>query len=167
MDRGISFYGLAEQLWGKPVVGVGIAGIEGKEGSTLLDIERFFAAILAKNQLSNIVYGALPGEVILNDKNKMTAAEMAAAQMAAAQMAAALFAPSTPKKELCCPLCGGETFRFLEDNRVRCMLCSDSGSLTLKDCQLVFEIDKSGHELLGSETAGLKHRDWLCGKGTL
>ena len=43
LDRAISFYSQADSLWGKPAVGVGIAGIEGKEGSTLLDIERVFA----------------------------------------------------------------------------------------------------------------------------
>ena len=41
LDRGLSFYGRAESLWGKPAVGIGIAGIDGKEGYTLLGIQNF------------------------------------------------------------------------------------------------------------------------------
>ena len=31
LDKGLSFYGHADSLWGKPAVGIGIAGIDGKE----------------------------------------------------------------------------------------------------------------------------------------
>ena len=37
LDRGLSFYAQLDRLWGKPAVGVAIAGIEGMEGCTKLD----------------------------------------------------------------------------------------------------------------------------------
>ena len=145
IDRGISFYSMAESLWGKPAVGVGVAGIEGKEGSTLLDIERFFATILAKNQQSRIIYGALPGETMLIEKNLKIAAELGQN----------LFGQQQAKQGPCCPLCGGDTFRFLDGNRVRCMLCSDAGTLTMLEGKLVLNITAGEHGLLASQEAAV------------
>ena len=153
IERGISFYSLADSLWGKPAVGVGVAGIEGKEGSTLLDIERFFSTILAENKQSQIVYGALPGEVILNEKNRQTAGELGRG----------LFGQERPREGLSCQFCGGKTFRFLDGNRLRCMLCSNEGTWSVKNDQLVLGIEAGEHEFLADKEQALKHRDWLLG----
>lgn len=151
IDRGISFYRMADTLWEKPAVGIGIAGIEGKEGSTLLDIERFFATILAENKQSQIIYGALPGETMLSASNRQVAADLGQR----------LFGVAKPVAGLCCPLCSGETFRFLTGDQVRCMLCSEAGSLTIQDGQMVLKIEAGDHELLANKTEALRHRDWL------
>ena len=148
LDRGLAFYKEAEGLWGKPAVGVGIAGIEGKEGSTFLEIERFFHFLRAKEKQSRIVYAALPGEIVTNKANKATAKELASA----------LFGPAAPKEGPCCPVCGGQTFRFLSRNTIRCMLCSNSGVINLQGGETKIEISLSDHEL-GAEN--LEHRDWL------
>lgn len=153
VDRGISFYAMAAQLWGKPAVGIGVAGIEGKEGSTLLDIERFLLTIQARNQMSRIVYGALPGEVVINDHNKQVAGELAAA----------LFGEAAARKGLCCPSCGGATIRFLDNGQVRCMLCSNTGALVDGPGGLTLEIEKSAHEFIADKNAALQHSDWLKG----
>jgi multimeric flavodoxin WrbA len=153
VDRGISFYAMAERLWGKPAVGIGISGIEGKEGSTLLDIERFLVTIQANNQMGRIVYGALPGEVVMNADNKQIAGELAAA----------LFAAKTPQQEPCCSLCGGTTIRFLENGLVRCMLCSNAGELIDGPEGPALNIEASNHELVTDQNAALHHHDWLKG----
>lgn len=153
LDRGLSLYAHVEKLWRKPAVGVVIAGIEGKEGYSLLCIQSFLKLILADDKQSRLVYGALPGEVFINDDNKKVAAELALA----------LFGPSAEKKEPCCPLCGGDTFRFIENNRLRCMLCSNAGSMTIQKGTPIFKINKSEHELFHSKEETLKHRDWLLG----
>lgn len=153
LDRGLSFYAMSEALWGKPAIGVGVAGIAGKEGSTLLDIERFFAALLADNKLNRMVYGALPGEVLLREENHAVVAELAAA----------LFGPAAPSQGVSCPLCGGETFRFLADGTVHCMLCSDAGTLRIRDGRLVFDIEPGAHNFLAGPEEALRHRDWLRG----
>jgi len=153
LDRGLSLLAHIEKLWHKPAVGVVIAGIEGKEGYSLLGIQSFLKLILAENKQSRIVYGALPGEVFMNPENKQTAAELACA----------LFEPCVEKKEACCPQCGGDTFRFIEHNRVRCMLCSNAGIMTLQDNAPAFEINKSDHELFLSKEEAVKHKEWLLG----
>jgi len=153
IDRGLSFYALAERLWGKSAVAVGIAGIDGKEGSTLLDIERFLVTLQADHRMSRIVYGALPGEVVMSDANRQLAKELAAA----------LFGAAPPRIEPCCPQCGGATFRFLGGRQVRCMLCSNAGKLVDSVDGPTFAIDKSDHEFVTSRNAALQHRDWLQG----
>ena len=154
VDRGISFYSRAETLWGKPAVGVGIAGIEGKEGSTLLDIERFFTTLMVKNQASTIVYGALPGEALMNQANRSVASNLAST----------LFSTPLPKKEgLFCSCCGGETFRFSAGGQVRCMLCSELGKLVVDGLSPRIEMNEGDHQLLANEAEALKHREWLPG----
>ncbi|MGD9107324.1 MAG: flavodoxin family protein [Desulfobacterales bacterium] len=153
LDRGLSLLAHIEKLWHKPAVGVVIAGIEGKEGYSLLGLQSFLKLILAEIKGCRIVYGALPGEVFMNPENKRTAAELARA----------LFEPCVEKNGACCPLCGGDTFRFIENNRVRCMLCSNSGIMTLQEDTPAFEIKKSDHELFLSEEDAVKHREWLLG----
>lgn len=151
LDRGLSFYGRAEQLWHKPSVAVGIAGIAGKEGSTRLDIHRFQKIMLSKVKATRILYGALPGEVFLSAENRQAVKEMAAALTGAAE-------PPTP---VACPLCGGDTFRFLDAERVRCMLCSNPGRMVTDGGIPRFEIDKSGHDLFFADEIALAHQSWL------
>jgi len=151
LDRGLALLAHIEKLWLKPAVGVVIAGIEGKEGYSLLGIQSFLKLILAEDKGCRIVYGALPGEVFMNPENKQTAAGLAYA----------LFEPCVKKKGAYCPLCGGDTFRFIENNRVRCMLCSNAGIMTLQDGVPVFQINKSDHELFLSKEEAIKHREWL------
>jgi multimeric flavodoxin WrbA len=151
LDRGIAFYAHAERIWEKPALGVGIAGIEGKEGDTLLTIEKFLKIFLSQIKGVTMLYGALPGEVFLNTQNKEICTNLAQA----------LFGDLPEKKTYACPLCGGETFRFLGENRVKCMLCSNSGTVRMTEGIPVFEIRRSEHELFLSKEEALKHREWL------
>ncbi len=152
-DRGLAFYAHVDKLWGKPALGIGITGIEGKEGYTLLGIESFLKFILARIKKSAIVYGALPGEVFINGKNKKIVKDMAAS----------LFGPALGKKGPACPLCGGDTFRFLSDGKVRCMLCSNPGTLAMETGRWVLAVHKGDHEMFLSKKEALAHRDWLVG----
>ncbi len=152
-DRGLSLYPHVEKLWAKPAVAVGIAGIEGKEGYTMLGIENFLKMLFADIKMRRIAYGALPGEIFFADKNKELAGDMARA----------LFGEPFPESAPRCPVCGGQTFRFLEQNRVRCMLCSNSGLMAVKNGRPEFEISTSDHELFLTLKDALDHRDWLVG----
>ena len=151
VDRGLCFYGHPEKLWGKPSIGIGIAGIEGKEGATLLGIERFQRILQAEVKRTLMVYGALPGEVFMHKKNRATAQKLGEA----------LFQAAPEQEEPCCPLCGSRTFRFLGGSRVRCMLCSNSGMVGLESGTPAFSIAKSGHDLFLDRTDALDHEKWL------
>ena len=153
LDRGLTLYGALDRLWGKPAVGVGVAGIPGMEGSTLLGVESFLKLILADIRQTRIVYGALPGEIFLNEDNRD----------AARSLANSLFGARVPRTAPCCPLCGGETFRFLGPDRVRCMLCSNAGTIRMDGASVVMEMEKAAHQLFLTRQDVLDHKAWLIG----
>lgn len=153
MDRGIALYRHGERIWGKPAVGVGIAGIPGKEGYTLLGVESFLKILLAEIKGVEMVYGALPGEIFLND----------ATQARAAALGRSLFGDPLPNTNPTCPQCGGATFRFLGGDQVRCMLCSNAGTITMEGDTPRMEIQRGEHQFFLSKKDALEHRDWLVG----
>ena len=152
-DRGLAMYAHVERLWGKPSIGVGVAGLEGKEGYTLLGLENFLKSLLTTIHHCTMIYGALPGEVFLHDKNRSAAADLAIKLMAD---------PLEPEHPHC-PLCGGGTFRFLGGSRVRCMLCSNEGHLDMRENRPEFNILGGDHDLFLTLEDALKHKEWLMG----
>jgi multimeric flavodoxin WrbA len=156
LDRGLSFYARLDGLWGKPAVGVALAGLKGMEGHTKLDVESFIKLTLGELRGSAVVYGALPGEIFLKEGGQETARELAAA-LSGGQQKAKSSGPAGPA----CPLCGGDTFRFLPDGRVRCMLCSSAGTYAFQDGRLKVETQPGEHPLFLSYEAARRHGDWL------
>jgi hypothetical protein len=153
LDRGLQFYAFVDQLWAKPAAGVAIAGVEGREGSTKLGVESFIKIALGDLRGSAVVYGALPGEVLLSPENRQISEKLARAVLDPAQR----FSPGAPV----CPICGGDTFRFMPGGRARCMLCSGSGPWEGKDEFLRFRIDRGEHPLFLSKEAVNSHAEWL------
>jgi len=153
LDRGLSFYSYADKIWHKPAIGIGLAGIQGKEGYTMLCIESFLKIIHSKIQKIQLFYGALPGEVFLNDENKKRAAAIGKTFLGSAPL----------KKPQSCPLCGGDTFRFLGKNVIKCMLCSNSGKINFENGTPVFHMKEEGHDFFFSPEESFNHREWLKG----
>ena len=82
---------------------------------------------------------------------------------AAKEIAHALFTPPAPKSGPHCPLCGGDTFRFLGENRVRCMLCSNAGTIRFSGDTPVLDTRRGDHELFLTREDAVAHREWLVG----
>jgi multimeric flavodoxin WrbA len=152
-DRVLAFSGHAKEIWGKPAVGLSIAGLEGKEGFTKLNVDSFMRLFLMKVKASQILYAALPGEVCTQEENLNILDRLATALMGDP------IAPTEPR----CPLCEGDTFRFLGDNRVRCMLCSNEGTVEAVDGLVRIHAERSSHELFLSEKDAMDHGAWLQG----
>ena len=155
LDRGFQFYAYVDRLWGKPAVGVAVAGIEGMEGSTKRDVESFIKLTMGDLRGSAVVYGALPGEVLLSQANRQLAAKLAQAILDPARR----ITPVVPV----CPICGGDTFRFLPDGCARCMLCSGSGPWELENGSLRFHVNAGEHPLFLSKDEVIRHAEWLRG----
>ncbi|OGP60852.1 MAG: hypothetical protein A2V65_10645 [Deltaproteobacteria bacterium RBG_13_49_15] len=153
LDRSFSLHARLEEFWGKPAIGVGIAGIRGKEGYTLLGVESFLKFLMTDIKGCATLYGALPGEIILNDGNEAVMSDLASA----------LFGAGLDPQRPCCPVCGGRTFRFLNTRDIKCMLCSNSGSFRWDDGIPIFDIQKSEKEMFTSKEAAISHRRWLMG----
>ena len=155
MDRGLQFYAFVDRLWGKPAAGVAIAGIEGMEGSTKRDVESFIKLTMGDLRGSAVIYGALPGEALLSSANRELAEKLAKAILDPAER----ISPAVSV----CPLCGGDTFRFLPDGRARCMLCSSSGPWEWENGSLRFHVDAGEHPLFLSKDDVIRHAEWLRG----
>lgn len=153
LDRGLSFYGCMERLWGKPAVGIGIAGIEGLEGQTKLDIDRFIKLTFGDLRGTAILYAALPGEVFLREGPKDVAKRLSGALLRERD--------ETPPGHPVCPICGGDTFRFLPEGQLRCMLCSNSGNYAWRDGALEVNLRLGGHQLFVSLERAKEHLQWL------
>ena len=119
------------------------------EGSTKRDVDSFIKLTMGDLRGSAVVYGALPGEVLLSSGNMQTAEKLARALLDPAER----IGPAGPV----CPLCGGDTFRFLPDGLARCMLCSGSGRYEWKDGSLRFHIDTGDHPLFLTKDDVIRH----------
>ncbi|MEM5787698.1 MAG: flavodoxin family protein [Syntrophobacteraceae bacterium] len=155
LDRGLQFYSFVDQLWGKPAVAVAVAGIEGMEGSTKLDVERFVKLTMGDLRGSAVVYGALPGETLLSARNRNTAS------LLAQNLSGTLRQEKADNPA--CPLCGSDTFRFLPGGRIRCMQCSSAGRYEWSQYGLKIEAVPGRHPLFFSKEDALRHAEWLRG----
>jgi multimeric flavodoxin WrbA len=153
VDRSFSLYARNEQLFGTPSIGISIAGVPGKEGHCLLDVEKFLKMIFSDIKASQVLYAALPGEAVLSEANIQTAKELAEA----------LFKPAPASAAQRCPVCGGDTFRLLGNNEIKCMLCSNLGTLDMSSGNPTIHISRSEHEMFLTRTDLIKHKDWLIG----
>jgi multimeric flavodoxin WrbA len=150
-DRALAFYGQADTLWGKPAIGVSLAGIPNRVGGTKLQVESFLKSILAEIKGSEVILGALPGEIFFDPENKKKAAALGQA----------LLAPAQPPKEPCCPLCGSDSFRFTGAREVNCLLCGNPGKMEINEGRVSFTIQSMDHEMFLTTEAASAHVDWL------
>ena len=155
LDRGLSLFAHIELLWGKPAVAVTIAGIPGMEGYTKLCLDNALRLIGAQPRASEVVYGALPGEIFLNNTNRQTAKTIAKALLGSP--------PEWEDKPWLCPACGGDTFRFLGSGRVRCMTCSSPGNIELRNHEIGFTVDAPADHFFLSLEGARRHLHWLQG----
>jgi multimeric flavodoxin WrbA len=155
LDRGLAFYAHLDRLWAKPAVGVVIAGIPGLEGYTKVAVESFVRLTLGELRGAAVIYGALPGQIFLDENGVATAQSLAKALEEGKQEED----PTTPR----CPLCGGDTFRFLSDGQLRCMLCSSSGHYKCSGEDLEIRTEPGEHPLFLSYQDVERHARWLRG----
>jgi NAD(P)H-dependent FMN reductase len=155
LDRGLAFYAHLDKLWGKPAAGVAIAGIPGMEGYGKLGVESFIRLTLGDLRGAAVLYGALPGEIFLDDNGLATAQRLAEALDKGREKAD----PRGPR----CPLCGGDTFRFLGDGQLRCMLCSSSGHYECTEEGIQVRTMPGEHPLFLSCEDAKRHARWLRG----
>ena len=125
------------------------------EGYTKLAVDSFLKLTLADHRGSAVVYGALPGEIFLEQNGREVAAQLAETLMHGK--------PASPPSTPACPVCGGDTFRFLPDGSVRCMLCSGSGGFISRDHGVDFQIDPGDHQFFVTYESARRHAEWLRG----
>lgn len=157
LDRGLTFSGHVDRLWGKPAVGVVLAGLDGMEGYAKLMVDSFIKFSLADHRGSEVVYAALPGEALLSEQGKQ-----------AAKLLAKALVDGAPERDPDsavprCNLCGGDTFRFLKDGAIRCMVCSSEGRYDWKNGSLGIETVRGEHAVFLNREDATNHFNFLRG----
>jgi hypothetical protein len=149
------FLARLEEFYGKPAVIVGIAGIEGKDGYTESALWTAASFMGCHVKEKAIVYAAMPGEVFLNSKNKEIARHLGNV----------LLDPNYVRNHGPneCPLCSGNSFKFLGKGCVECLTCHACGNVTWQNEIPVMEITPDPKNLLGDFQVRLAHRAWLMG----
>lgn len=157
LDRGLTFCRHLDRLWGKPAVGVVLAGIPGMEGYAKLMVDSFIKFSLADHRGSRIVYAALPGEVLLSDEGKQSAKLLAEALVNGAPQHKGDVSALVPR----CNLCGGDTFRFMDNGSVRCMVCSSEGSYSWSNGALDIQTARGDHAVFLTYEDAVNHFAFL------
>ena len=78
-----------------------------------------------------------------------------------------MFNPDPEPKDSGCPVCGGDSFRFLGGNDVRCLLCSNRGTMDASSGKPIIKIERSDHEMFLSKADLFRHKNWLIGMNSL
>ncbi len=154
IDRFLISYAFFDKIHDKPVILLTIAGVEnGGEGYTDLALKSTAKVLGFKVIGSEILYSALPGEVLLKEENKVKLKKLAK-----------LFFNSLKENEkeekIKCNICGSNYFEFLDNGYVKCLVCKNRGRLVIEDNKFNIYIEE-GELFFGSKEAKLKHKEWL------
>ncbi len=153
LDRGLQFWKKLDGLMGKPAVGAALAGIVDGEGASLLGVENFIRGMGMTVKDRAVIHAALPGESLLSDEGIA----------AAARLAGSLFAPEPARScGPACTECGGTYFEFRGGNRVYCLLCGASGTVSADGTSVRLVLSAPVHSWRGPE-ARKAHGEWLIG----
>nr|HID58022.1 flavodoxin family protein [Desulfobacterales bacterium] len=155
LDRGLQFYTCLDQIWGKPAITVTVAGVEGQEGYTsagLAILARFMGLDVKENA---VFFGALPGEVLLDEKNKKRAAHLGRI----------LFDNGYRKeqKDYLCPVCFSDIFQFLPGKRIKCMVCRHEGKISPVNGSFRIDIKPGQSSFFMTYKEAKEHKEWLKG----
>ncbi len=153
VDRGLMFHGSFDKLWGKPMVGVVIAGVQGMDGYAKLMVDSAIKVMGGKLLTSVVVFGAFPGEAVMGEENIKKVRDVAGVLRKG---------ESVQESSIRCPLCGGDSFRFMEANRVKCLLCSNEGHYSVdSDGNFNIFIEKGDHRFFLTYDEAIQHSNWL------
>ncbi len=133
-DRIIALTQHLDELWGKPCVIIGTAGIKGWEGYTLsaLIANTRFLGFEVKD--AHMFLGALPGEALVNEKS----IERIRA------LGATLFSEPRQQEAGQCPTCWSDVWKFPEPNHAVCPLCGQEADVHSSEHGLQWDFGSAG-----------------------
>ncbi len=155
IDRFLISYNYYKQLYMKPTILITLAGVKPSgEGYVDLALKTTARALNLDVKGSAVLYGALPGEVLLDDDNIETLK----------RLAKNLFGEKEKIIEEhgnVCSICGSNYFEFLENNFVKCIVCKNKGRIVIEDNKLNIYMEQTGEPFYGTKEANIKHKQWL------
>jgi multimeric flavodoxin WrbA len=156
IDRFLISYNFYEKLYLKPVILISLAGVKPSgEGYLDLALKTTARALNLDVKGSAILYGALPGEVLLDDENKDTLKKLGKNLFGEDSQS------FSKEQGNICTICGSNYFEFLENNFVKCIVCKNKGKIVIEDNSVNVYMEQTGESFYGTTEANQKHRKWL------
>ncbi len=153
LDRFLISYAHHEQLYNKSVILITTAGVpKGGEGYVDLALKSAARVLNLNIKGSAVLYGALPGEILLNEEYKTLLKSFGQK----------LFNEETNRDDtdFQCNICGGNYFEFIGDNFIKCLVCKNKGKIVVEDGDVNVYIEESG-VFFGTKESNLQHKKWL------
>lgn len=153
IDRGLQFYAFLDRLRAKPCITITVAGMAGKEGYTRMALS-VMAHFMCLDVKENTVFiGASPGELLLDHKNREKAAHLGSI----------LFDQEYKQEQRAhvCPICFNDTFQFFPDNRIRCSVCNNAGTISSIDGTLTVHIEPGAGSWFANYDEAMSHKESL------
>ena len=151
LDRCLQLYATPFSLRGKPVINLVTAGIEGEAGYSELMLNSCSLILGLKIRASEVFYGALPGEVLLDNPE---------AVKRVAAVAETLFsAAERPGRG--CPLCGSDAIQLLGGDRIQCLVCRNYGHLRQEGEQIILDVKLNPENIFFTDEQASHHGLWL------
>ncbi len=154
-DRCLQLFSGKFDLRGKPVLNLVTAGLPHEAGISELMLNSFSLIMGLDIRASEIFFGALPGEIFLDNEEQLGRAAALGKQLLGDEPRR--FKPWT------CPLCGSDVVQLLGGNRVLCLACRNDGYLSLAEGQARLAIEIREDNIFFTEEQTRRHGVWLKG----
>ncbi|HDS15032.1 MAG TPA: flavodoxin family protein [Proteobacteria bacterium] len=151
LDRCLQMYGIS--LRGKPVLNLVTAGIRGEAGYSEMMLNSFSLILGLEIKASQVFYGALPGEIFLENEEQL--------RRAAALGRVLLGEEKREVAPWTCPLCGSDVIQLLGENRMQCMVCRNYGRLQLHGENVGLQVEVNPENIFFTAEQAGRHGLWL------
>jgi len=153
LDRCLQLYSASFSLRGIPVINLVTAGIKGEAGYSEMMLNSFSLILGLEIQASEVFYGALPGEIFIeNEEQSKRAIALGEGLFSGQQRTFAAWA---------CPLCGGNVIQLLGGNRIQCAVCRNYGHIHEKEEAVSLEVEINPENIFFTTEQANRHGLWL------
>jgi multimeric flavodoxin WrbA len=154
-DRCMQLFSGSFDLRGKPALNLVTAGLPHEAGISELMLNSFSLILGLEIRASEIFFGALPGEIFLDNEEQLARA---------AGLGGRLLGDEPRQfKPWACPLCGSDAVQLLGGDRVLCLACRNDGRLLLDNGEPRLEIGIREDNIFFTEEQVKRHGSWLKG----
>ncbi|MBN2809979.1 MAG: flavodoxin family protein [Deltaproteobacteria bacterium] len=153
LDRCLQLYPASFSLRGKPVINLVTAGLKGEAGYSEMMLNSFSLILGLKLRASEVFYGALPGEIFLDNDEQF--------QRAAALGEVLLGEKERSFDEWACPMCGSDVIQLLGQDRIQCVVCRNYGNISQNGKKVELKVELNPENIFFTKEQFQRHGLWL------
>ena len=153
LDRCLQLYSASFSLRGIPVINLVTAGIKGEAGYSEMMLNSFSLILGLEIQASEVFYGALPGEIFLENEVQLKRAAALGERLFSGQ--------ERTFSAWACPLCGNDVIQLLGENRIQCVVCRNYGHLYEEGKAVSLKVEINPENIFFTKEQADRHGLWL------